>query len=53
MELEVLRIEDGVTCYGFCPPADTEPNLIEMAWDGKNVHACLSRFFYGSSQPSF
>jgi hypothetical protein len=37
--VEVLRIEDGVKCYEVLVAANTEPNLIEMAWDGKIVYA--------------
>ncbi len=37
--VEVLRIEDGVKCYEVSVPADTEPNLIEMRWDGEVVYA--------------
>jgi len=37
--VEVLRIENGVKCYEVLVPADTQPNLIEMAWDGEIVYA--------------
>ena len=37
--VEVLRIEDGVKCYEVLVAANTQPNLIEMAWDGKIVYA--------------
>ena len=37
--VEVLRIEDGVKCYEVLVPANTEPNLIEMRWDGEVVYA--------------
>lgn len=37
--VEVLRIEDGVKCYEVLVPANTQPNLIEMAWDGTIVYS--------------
>jgi hypothetical protein len=37
--VEVLRIEDGVKCYEVLAPANTEPNKIEMAWDGTIVYS--------------
>ncbi len=37
--IEVLRIEDGVKCYEVPVSANTEPDLIEMRWDGEVVYA--------------
>lgn len=37
--VEVLRIEDGKKCHEISFPADHQPKLMEMVWDGEVVYA--------------
>ncbi len=37
--VEVLRIEDGEKCHEILFPADHQPGLMEMRWDGEVVYA--------------
>ncbi len=37
--VEVSRIEDGKKCYEILFPADHQPKLMELRWDGEVVYA--------------
>lgn len=37
--VEVLRIEDGEKHHEILFPADHQPKLMEMIWDGEVVYA--------------
>lgn len=37
--IEVLRIEDGEKQHEILFPADHQPDLMEMRWDGEVVYA--------------
>lgn len=37
--VEVLRIEDGKECHKLLVPADQQPDLMELRWDGELVYA--------------
>lgn len=38
-KVEVLRIEDGKKCHEISFPADHQPDLMELVWDGEVVYA--------------